>query len=280
MTAVPFSLEVGKEDRNIRGEVFTGKPSASTPVLVICHGFKGFKDWGFFPYAAEELATRGFTVITFNFSMNGVGEVPDQFTELDKFARNTYSREQEDLTLLFAALRTGRLPLPDDADIQRIGLIGHSRGGANSLLFALDHPAEVQAVALWNSIANVDLFSPQMKQEMKEQGKTVIVNARTQQEMPILAEVLEDIESHREQFDILGRLSQLHQPLLILQGDEDLAVPVHTAVDIDKRAPQSQLHILLGANHTFGAVHPFQGTTPHLSEALDKTASFFHYHLG
>ena len=77
------------------------------PTLVILHGFKGFKDWGFFPYAAEFLANRGFAVITFNFSMNGVGQNLLDFTELDKFARNTYSREQENVAKIIGEIKGG-----------------------------------------------------------------------------------------------------------------------------------------------------------------------------
>ena len=40
--------------------------------LILVHGFKGFKDWGFFPFTAEHFAKCGYFVITFNFSHNGI----------------------------------------------------------------------------------------------------------------------------------------------------------------------------------------------------------------
>jgi hypothetical protein len=55
--------------------------------IIFVHGFKGFKDWGFGPYLAKYLSTKGFFVITFNFSHNGVSIPMDEFTELDKFAQ-------------------------------------------------------------------------------------------------------------------------------------------------------------------------------------------------
>ena len=53
--------------------------------IIYIHGFKGFKDWGFVPYLGEFLSSHGFLLITFNFSHNGIGEKPLEFTELTKF---------------------------------------------------------------------------------------------------------------------------------------------------------------------------------------------------
>ncbi|MCK5087881.1 MAG: alpha/beta hydrolase, partial [Melioribacteraceae bacterium] len=47
---------------------------SSRNCLIYIHGFKGFKDWGFVPYIGEYFANKGFFVITFNFSHNGIGE--------------------------------------------------------------------------------------------------------------------------------------------------------------------------------------------------------------
>lgn len=277
MTAIqthPFQLELHKEERVIRGEVRI--PNAANiprlPTVIICHGFKGFRRWGFFPYAAETLAQSGFAAVTFDFSMNGVGADGETFTELDRFARNTYHREQEDLAALVQALRQQTLPT-DSFDPDRLALLGHSRGGANSLLFALEH-SEVTGVVLWNSIAKPDLLSDELKARIRQEGSGTVRNARTGQEMPISREVLDDLEANRERYDLLTRLKQSTLPLLIIQGDKDPAVPVETAHRLAKAAQNHELHILPGADHTFGAVHPFRGSTSHLDRALEQTLSF------
>ena len=41
------------------------------PLIIFCHGYKGFKDWGAWPLLSEALAASGFVVIKFNFSHNG-----------------------------------------------------------------------------------------------------------------------------------------------------------------------------------------------------------------
>jgi pimeloyl-ACP methyl ester carboxylesterase len=269
-----FVLDLGKEGRIIRGDLYAAEDARRLPTLVILHGFKGFKDWGFFPYAAETLAKRGFGVITFNFSMNGVGENLFEFTELDKFARNTYSREQEDVAKIIGEIKAGLLPPDGTLDPDRLGLIGHSRGGANSLLYALEDP-NVKGVVTWNGVADVDIFPEELKREIREKGVGTVLNARTGQEMPIHREVLEDLEANRERWNLLKRLPEWNRPLLILQGDQDVSRLVEGAHQLHQAAPQSTLRILPGANHTFGAVHPFQGSTPHLDRVLEETANFF-----
>lgn len=87
-----------KKGNILRISTFSSNDDEMNPCLIYVHGFKGFKDWGFIPYLAEYFSGRGFFVITFNFSHNGVGESLTEFDELDKFAKNTFSLEVEELT--------------------------------------------------------------------------------------------------------------------------------------------------------------------------------------
>jgi dienelactone hydrolase len=69
-------------------------------------------------------------------------------------------------------------------------------------------------------------------------------------------------------------------PWLIVHGEEDESVAVS---DADRLAAASSgSHELLripGANHTFGARHPFVGPTPHLIQAMNATQRWFRRHL-
>jgi len=64
---------VGADGGPLRGDVRTQEKGADRPAVVICHGFKGFKDWGFFPHLAARIARAGMTAVSFNFSGSGVG---------------------------------------------------------------------------------------------------------------------------------------------------------------------------------------------------------------
>ncbi|MHC4859957.1 MAG: alpha/beta hydrolase family protein, partial [Planctomycetota bacterium] len=105
------------------------------PLVLVAHGFKGFKDWGSFPHIAESLAGRGLAALRFNFARNGIGDDPLAFDRLDLFEENSLSRELRDLEDLLEAL-----PDHDATDRDRIGLLGHSRGGGVAVLFAAREP--------------------------------------------------------------------------------------------------------------------------------------------
>ncbi|NBC26064.1 MAG: alpha/beta hydrolase, partial [Bacteroidetes bacterium] len=66
------------------------------PIILFVHGFKGFKDWGAFPDACEDIARQGFCVISFNLSKNGVGKQMLEFDELDLFRKQTLSSDLDD----------------------------------------------------------------------------------------------------------------------------------------------------------------------------------------
>src|SRR6266566_3940279 len=87
-----------RDGLSIRGEVYLADSSLGS--VVICHGFKGFAHWAFFPYLARTLAQDGLTAITFDFSGSGIGADRESFTQAAAFANNTFSRELEDLELI------------------------------------------------------------------------------------------------------------------------------------------------------------------------------------
>jgi pimeloyl-ACP methyl ester carboxylesterase len=265
-----FEIKLG-HDLTLRGETKTIPDSLKKPILIVCHGFKAFKDWGFFPYITDWFAGHGFFTIHFNFSRNGVNQI--DFDELDKFADNTYSQDQMDMDAIVSQIRTGDLPQISDADPNRIYLLGHSRGGANALIYAMDH-SEINAVVTWNGSANPNLFDEAFEAEVMEKGIAFTMNARTKQQMPIKAAFFNDLHQNRERFNIIHRFTSLQVPALIIQGDKDFNRLLYGASKLREAAPQ-QTHVsIAGGTHTLGAMHPFAGTTPYLEEALKITYDF------
>lgn len=256
----------------LRGEVHAPTNEEKAPVIIICHGFKGYKDWNFFPHTAETLAKHGFYAIRFNFSMNGVKG--DDFDELEKFAENTYSRELEDLHVLMEKIENRELPFGEQFDVERIGILGHSRGGGDSLLFALESK-RIQAVATWNGISQVDIWGEEFRQQVLTEGVGYVENKRTKIQMPMKRNVFDDIEKNKERFDILGCISNLEVPLLIVQGEEDVERLVEGAKKMHEKAPNSELVMIEDAGHTFNAAHPLTTVPQELEEALNETVRFF-----
>ncbi len=256
-----------------------GEPSRDDLCCIIyVHGFKGFKDWGFVPYIGEFLSRQDFFVVTFNFSHNGIGNIPTEFTELDKFARNTFTREIRELSEIIGACRDGafgpigRIP---------IGLLGHSRGGGISLLTAARTPAVV-AAAVWSSTATFDRYSEESLEKWRQDGYLEVINQRTGQIMKLDVGLLDDLERNRDDLlNIESAVRQFDRPLLVVHGEHDESVPVEEGHRVyswaDKR--HALLVTISGTGHTFDAKHPFEGSNPSLDTALTKTADFFDGHL-
>lgn len=275
--SIPFQLEM-EPNRIIRGDVFPAK-SKSRGTLIICHGFKGFKDWGMFPHAAEQLS-EWLDVVTFNFSHNGVGESLTEFTELEKFAKNTFSKELEDLDFLVNTIQAGELPLAEQALPRPLFLLGHSRGGGISLIYALDHPEPVNGILSWNGSVHLGgMFPEDAKAQMRKEGRAYIYNARTKQEMPLDAVILDDLKENKERFNIVGRVREARVPIVLIQGTEDHPALRDGSAELVKQNPAIKWVQIEGGNHTFNAVHPFQGETKPLREAIAETKRFIEQQL-
>ncbi|MDF9843326.1 MULTISPECIES: alpha/beta fold hydrolase [unclassified Paenibacillus] len=261
-----FELPAG-EDAVLRCSHFPARSKAKS-LIVIAHGYKGFKDWGMFPYTAAALSHEH-EVISFNFSHAGIGEDLQHFTELEKFARNTYNREIKDMELLLSYLsqhhKFGALPL---------FLLGHSRGAGDSLLYALDHPDEVAGVISWNGITDLDLFTGEQKQEMRTLGRSHVLNGRTGQQMPQDAVILEDLERQAERYNILERMKSASFPVVLIQGTDDSARLRQGSEQLTRLRPDISWVQIAGGDHTFCTVHPFAGATPQLEQAIAASEAF------
>jgi len=154
-----FNL-VNSSNEKIQGDIRYREGEKNTPAIIICHGFKGFKDWGFFPVLAERLADDGYVSITFNFSRNGIGADPNNFTELEQFAKNTYSHELSDLKNVVDAIASGEIG-KNIINPEKIGLLGHSRGGGIALLYTAGDE-RIQCVTTWSAIARIERYSDEV----------------------------------------------------------------------------------------------------------------------
>jgi pimeloyl-ACP methyl ester carboxylesterase len=268
-----------KDGDPIRGDVWSGGDAKGKAAIVICHGFKGFKNWGFFPYTAEQLVEgAGYPVVQFNFSGCGVGPDLENFTELDKFERNTFSKELDDLKLVLDVAEAGELP--GLLSRERFGLLGHSRGGISTIITAAEDP-RVAALVTWNAIAYIDRWSDEQKEEWRRVGSIEILNARTGQMMPLGVVLLEDAERNAERFDLERAAARLQVPHLIVHGEDDESVSIADGERLAAAAPaeSTRFERIKHGSHTFGAVHPFAGTTEQLDRAVDLSAGWFAVYL-
>jgi pimeloyl-ACP methyl ester carboxylesterase len=246
------------------------------PAVVIVHGFKGFKDFGFLPPMGERLARAGFTAVGISVSGCGVDE-HGQFTLPERFARNTYTREMADIDCVLRALIAGEL---DVVPPTSIGLIGHSRGGGVALCVARETP-EVSAVATWAAMATVRRYPDAFVDLWRRMGRIEIENVRTGQMLPMDYEIVEDVYAHEDRFDIRKSAATITCPWLLVHGTDDETIPLAEGRELAALAtmPQFESVFIEGGSHTFGARHPWTGPTRETEQLFGATTGFLARHL-
>ena len=262
----------------VRGETYhPGSPDTEGGVpgtVVICHGFKGFAHWAFFPYLARAIAEDGMRAITFDFSGSGVGPDRENFTALEEFTTNTFSQELDDLAQVVAeSRRRGWID-------RQFGLFGHSRGGGVAILHAsLDR--DVRALVTWAAISTTMRWTAEQRAEWRARGHMDIENARTRQTMRMGTAVLDEVEAlSGGKLDVSAAASKIRIPWLIVHGGADETVPAKEAELLADLAPGFAMPWTVeGAGHTFGATHPVTDPPPLLALVTRGTVGFFAEHI-
>ncbi len=236
-------------------------------ITVFCHGFKGFKDWGFIPYLNEFLVDENNALITFNHSLNGVKET--DFDDLESFAVNTVGNELRDLESLALWIKdtaSKNYPL----NPKNITWIGHSRGGGNVILFGSLFPDFVTKIVTWSSIVSYEhLFNYVDKEKWEKEGICYIENKRTKQQMPLSFELWKEYEDHKDRYQIIASAQSLIQPILILHGTGDESVNIESSKKIYESCLHSIFIPIEDSGHTFGCAHPMNSLAD-ASEAFWK----------
>lgn len=258
-------------------DVRAGGRESSRPAVLVLHGFKGFKDWGMFPPLAERLAQAGFTAVSFNASGSGVDDA-GEFTWPERFGHNSFSAELADLGTVLDALAAGSLGTVPPA---RIGLVGHSRGGGIAVLQTA-RDARIRALVTWAAISTVDRWPDESERaRWRSAGKLEVLNARTGQVLPLYTDTLVDVERHAAALDIPSAAARVSVPWLILHGTADPTVAIAEAERLARSATPGTAHLVpvAGAGHTFGATHPWRGSTAELDFVMKDTVAWLGRHL-
>ncbi len=262
-------------DRVVRGTVeLPPQGTTDAPILLFVPGFKGFRDWGGWPWLTRSLADGGFIVHRVDLSMNGYTGRSELHDEPEKFAQNTFSHDLEDLDVLLDS--TERWGIPPGVSSDRIGIIGHSRGGVVSLLFASEHPS-IEAVATLGAPARgVSIYREELHEQWREEGYLEIPNARTGQVLKLDISVLEDYEENRERYDVERAIVEKPLPSLVIHGSEDETVSITEAVELMNWLPHANSRLeALETGHTFGFSHPFGGADEAGQAVLDLLTHWF-----
>jgi pimeloyl-ACP methyl ester carboxylesterase len=250
------------------------------PIVIFCHGYKGFKDWGAWNIMANTFAEEGFCLIKFNFSHNGgTMEQPIDFPDLEAFGNNNFTKELDDLgSVIDWACEDPEIRV--EGNIDNISLIGHSRGGGIVSIKA-EEDSRIKHII---SLAGVSSFKARFHEDTqefkdwKETGIKYVENGRTKQQMPHYFQFYEDFVKHEDRLTIKRAVKNLRMPHLIIHGDNDTSIFINEAENLHLWNPRSHLKIIEGANHVFGTSHPWVKES--LSEGLQKVVNLIFNFIG
>lgn len=259
-------------------DTFYTNEGLQKPVVIFCHGYKGFKDWGCWDLVAKAFAQAGFFFVKFNFSHNGgtVGQ-PIDFPDLEAFGNNNYTKEMDDLEDVTNWVVSGAKAFHPEINKNNIILIGHSRGGGIVTLKA-NEDARIKSVVSWAGVSDYKNRFPKGEAfaQWQKDGVYYVINGRTKQEMPHFFQYYEDFIANESRLTIKTAAQNLSIPHLIVHGTADESVKFSEAEALHDWNPNSKLIPLKNANHVFGGKHPWnESEMPgHLAKVVTESIDF------
>jgi pimeloyl-ACP methyl ester carboxylesterase len=274
MMITPFSINSG--DAIIHGDIHHAGHRIC-PILLIIHGFRGSKNWGFFPTIAKEFAQSGSIVISWNMSLNGYSENVQNIDQPENFARNTITQEIRDTQSIIDSILHDDLILSNDLRSKWNGdihVLGHSRGGGVGILICEKNPS-IKKLALWNTISRFGRFTERQKKLWSETGTFPIDETEDGKVIAMNYTYISDLELHGEEYSPLRAITEVSADILIVHAEQDMTVPIREAYTLQEKSHFAQMHSIPQAGHIFGCTHPFTEMTSSLRDAIDSTTAFF-----
>ncbi|SNR39392.1 alpha/beta hydrolase fold [Lutibacter agarilyticus] len=265
-------------NKPILTDLFYKETNTKKPVVIFCHGYKGYKDWGAWNLAAEEFMKQDLFFVKFNFSHNGgTTENPIDFPDLEAFGQNNFTLELDDLETVINWLISNS-DFENEADFENITLIGHSRGGGIVTLKAAENN-KISKVISWAGVSDFGARFPKdekILQYWEKEGVSYIENARTKQQMPHYFQFYTNFKENEERLTIKNAVTNLSIPHLIIQGELDDVVKTNEAENLHRWNPKSELIVVEGMNHPLGCTQPWTAAKMpvHLAEVVNYSVDF------
>lgn len=217
-------------------------------VVLLAHGFMGYKEYGMFPWLAQQFAELGYIAHRFNFSHSGMLPGDGPFERVKLFEQATWNRQVEDIEILVSAVKKPDMPLY---------LFGHSRGGVSTLLSLGRRVVEADGAIVLSSPSHCLTMTKEQQESLLAAGSMELPSGRTGQTLhagkAFLHEQLEDPEGH----DLLALASTIDVPVLVVHGDKDPTVPPSCGEELQSVLENGTLAFIPGGNHVLNTTNPF-----------------------
>ena len=270
-------IKSSHHNKPIVTDLFYNKNNNKKPVVIFCHGYKGYKDWGAWNIAAEEFANSNLFFVKFNFSHNGgTLENPIDFPDLEAFGQNNFTIELNDLEDVINWV-LNNTELYNEIDKNNITLIGHSRGGGIVSIKASENK-KISNVITWAGVSDYGARFPtgDILTGWEKAGVSYIENSRTKQQMPHYFQFYTNFKENEDRLTIKKAIAKLNIPHLIIHGEKDDVVSLKEAENIHQWNPKSELVIIKDMNHPLGCTQPWKNDKMpiHLNEVVKQSINF------
>ncbi len=269
---------LGNQGRPILTDYYFKGEAKAKPVVIFCHGYKGFKDWGAWDEMAEIFAHENFFFVKFNFSHNGTTpEFPTEFLDIEAFGDNNYIRELDDLQYVIDHLCSSDFEFAKHLDPREINLIGHSRGGGIASIKAAEDD-RITKLVTFSAVSDFASRFPKEEEIEKwsKKGVRYIINTRTKQQLPHHFQFYTSFKENEERLSISRAVKELQIPHLIVHGSNDTSVPISDSGKLFEWSSFPDLLLVESADHVYGISYPWEGgeLPVEFTYVLDRTIKF------
>ncbi len=266
----------GSNDQSIYGNTHMPAPGCNpVGVLLICHGFKGYKDYGFFPQLAEAASEAGLIAHRFNFSHSGMTNNIETFERPDLFEQDTWRKQSADLCTVIDAVDSGEL---EGRDLPMV-VFGHSRGGVTTLLTAAEPAVNERLAAIVTAAA--PSAASRLDQDqiamLRQVGKLASPSARTGQTLQVGRIWQDEIDGEPDWHDPCKAVAKITKHVLLIHGTDDTTVPLSEAHELHHANQNARLLVIENAGHTFNAPNPLpldQTPPAETKQMIDDVCAF------
>jgi pimeloyl-ACP methyl ester carboxylesterase len=258
-------------------DVYFNQNNTKKTVVIFCHGYKGYKDWGAWNLTAPKFVESNLFFVKFNFSHNG-GTVENaiDFPDLNAFGENNFTIELNDLEDVINWICTNE-SFENEIDVKNIILIGHSRGGGIVSIKASEN-SKISKVITWSSVSDFGARFPtgNLLETWRKDGISYVENSRTKQKMPHYFQFYTNFKENEARLTIKNAISKLTIPHLIIHGSNDDVVLPNEAENLHSWNPNSELLLIKDMNHSLGNIQPWNSKIMpnYLEKVVAKTIEF------